>query len=142
MNCPTALTSGTEIAQQIVATVATHRQTEASSKPVIAVWLGETASQDARKLFASKSIAAFETPEGGTNGFMHLVNQAKVREQLLRTPPSVPELTFDRDKADQIMRGALASGRSMLTEVEAKLLLAAYGIPVVPTEIACPGCWV
>jgi acetyltransferase len=136
INCPTALTSSTEIAQQIVATVATHRQTETSTKPVIAVWLGEAASQEARKLFASKDLAAFETPEDGADGFMHLVNRAKVHEQLLRIPPSVPELIFDRDQADRILRGVLASGRCVLTEVEAKHLLAAYGIPVVPTEVA------
>ena len=30
----------------------------------------------------------------------------------------------------------LAAGRSVLSEVEAKALLAAYGIPVVPTDVA------
>jgi acetyltransferase len=135
MNCPTSLTSNIVIAEHVVETVEAHRRTN-GPKAVITVWLGEAASQDARTLFASNDIAAFETPEDGADAFMHLVNRARVREQLLHTPPSVPELTFDRGKADEILGGALASGRSALTEVEAKLLLTAYGIPVVPTDIA------
>ena len=56
----------------------------------------------------------------------------------MRTPPSLPEdLGLDRDGGKpHRSAAALAAGRSVLSEVEAKGLLAAYGIPVVPTEVA------
>src|SRR5690606_7033301 len=42
----------------------------------------------------------------------------------------------DRQRARAIIARALAEGRALLNEVEAKSLLAAYGIPVVETRIA------
>jgi acetyltransferase len=42
----------------------------------------------------------------------------------------------DRARAQQIIGKALDSGRVLLTEVESKQLLAAYGLPTVPTEVA------
>ena len=59
------------------------------------------------------------------------------KKQLMRTPPSLPdELEFDVERANATIAAALQARRSLLSEVEAKGLLAAYGIPVVPTEIA------
>ena len=55
---------------------------------------------------------------------------------LQRTPPSVPEARSDTNLVRAIVHGALAERREILTEPEAKRVLAAYGIPVVPTEIA------
>lgn len=55
----------------------------------------------------------------------------------MRTPPSLPEdLGFETAEAAKIIASVLQSGRSVLSEAEAKSLLAAYGIPTVPTEIA------
>src|SRR5207244_11956889 len=42
----------------------------------------------------------------------------------------------DRALAGQIMQAARAAGRTLLTEVESKRLLAAYGIPTVETQVA------
>ena len=107
------------------------------TKPVIACWLGDEASRDARKLFAAKGIASYATPAEAIDGFTQLVRYARAQEELMRTPPSLPEdLALDRDAACRIIRDAIAAGRSVLSEVEAKGLLAAYGIPVVPTEVA------
>jgi acetyltransferase len=137
VNCPTALTSSTAIAEAVVETIEAQRQKGGRVKPVLAVWLGDAASREARKLFASKTIASFTTPADGIDGFMQLVNYGRVQEQLMRTPPSLPqELAFDGSGAEAIIRSALAAGRSVLSEADAKELLAAYGIPVVKTAIA------
>jgi acetyltransferase len=137
MNCPTALASSTAIAEEVVASVEARRQTGTRPKPVLATWLGDGASRAARQLFAAKGVASFATPADGIDGFMQLVDYARVQEQLMRTPPSLPgELTFDSAKAEATIRGALHAGRTVLSEAEAKDLLAAYGIPVVPTTVA------
>ncbi len=137
MNCPTALTSSTAIAKEVVAVAEERRASGRPVKPVLAVWLGDAASHDARQLFAARGIASFETPDDGVDGFMQLVDYARVQEQLMRTPPSLPGgLTFDDAKAAATIQAALDARRPVLSETEAKALLAACGIPVVPTAIA------
>ena len=136
MNCPTALASSSDIATMIVDVVAERRAKGIPAKPVIATWLGDGASREARTLFAARNIASFATPAEGVDGFMQLISYARAQKELMRVPPSLPEFAFDTDKADAIIRGALAADRTVLSEVEAKDLLAAYGIPVVRTAIA------
>jgi acetyltransferase len=136
MNCPTALASSTDIATRIVDVVAEQRAQGAPAKPVLATWLGDGASRDARTLFAAKNIASFATPAEGIEGFMQLASYARAQEELMRTPPSLPEFAFDSDAAGSTIRGAIDADRTILSEVEAKDLLAAYGIPVVRTGIA------
>ena len=112
-------------------------QRTAPAKPVLATWLGDEASHEARKLFAIKNIASFATPAEGVDGFMQLVSYARAQEQLMRTPPSLPqELAFDSATAASIIQTAVSASQSVLSEVEAKNLLAAYGIPIVQTGIA------
>jgi acetyltransferase len=137
MNCPTALTSSTLIAQAII-TMADERHTKAgASKPVLATWLGDEASREARKLFAAHGIPSFATPAEAVDRFMQLVRHTRAQDQLMRTPPSLPEgLEFDSVKAGKTIRAAISAERTILSEVESKALLAAYGIPVVTTEVA------
>jgi acetyltransferase len=55
---------------------------------------------------------------------------------LMETPPSMPEqFTPDTETARKIIASALSEERDLLTEPEAKQVLAAYGIPVVDTRI-------
>jgi acetyltransferase len=137
INCPTALASSTENAEAVVALLEARRQKGMRVRPALAVWLGDGASQAARQLFAARNIASFATPAEGVDGFMQLVNYGRVQEQLMRTPPSLPhELSFDSARADATIRDALDAGRTVLSEVEAKDLLAAYGIPAVASSIA------
>jgi acetyltransferase len=141
MNCPTALASSTEIAEEVVAVMGGRRERGERAKPVLAVWLGDAASREARRLFAASNVASFATPAEGVDGFMQLVDYARVQQQLMRTPPSLPgELALDTARAEGTIRSALDAKRSMLSEVEAKTLLGAYGIPVVATAAAAsPG---
>jgi len=136
MNCPTALASSTETATRVADVVGEQRAKGSRTVPVLATWLGDGASRDARALFGAGNIANFAMPAEGVEGFMCLVSHARAQEALLRTPPSLPDFAFDSDRARAILREALAAGRTILSEVEAKALLAAYGIPVVATEIA------
>lgn len=137
MNCPTALASSTVAAQAVVAAIEQRRDAGKPAKPVLTAWLGDGASQDARKLFAAKTIASFSTPAAAIDGFMHIVRYARAQEELMRTPPSLPEeLDLDTETASGTIGRVIAEGRSVLSEIEAKQLLAAYGIAAVPTDLA------
>jgi acetyltransferase len=137
MNCPTALASSLDVAQAVVAAVDRRRGAQIANKPVISNWLGEEASRDARELFAAKDIASFASPAAAIDGFMFLVRYARAQEQLMRTPPSLPEdLGLDTASAAATIAAAVAAGRRHLSEVEGKKLLSAYGIPTVPTQVA------
>jgi acetyltransferase len=137
INCPTALASSTAVAEQVVATL--ERRTTAGKvvKPVLTSWLGDEASRGARTLFAARGIASFATPADAIDGFMQVVRYARAQDELTRTPPSMPEhLGLETEAAGRTIAAALAAGRSTLSEVESKALLACYGIPAVPTEVA------
>lgn len=137
INCPTAVASNTASAEAVVRATEQRRQTRRTIKPVLANWLGEEVSREARQLFAAHGIPSFESPGAAIEAFMQLVRYARAQEQLMRTPPSLPqEMGFRTAEAAGIVSSVLKSGRSVLSETESKSLLAAYGIPTVPTEIA------
>jgi len=129
MNVPTALTSSVEVARAIVGAPG------AKVVPVIGCWIGGPEAQAGRHVLHEAGIPAYDTPLRAVRGFMHLVEYRRGQRALQRTPPSVPEVRSDTDLVRSIVQRALAEKRSVLTEPEAKRVLAAYGIPVVPTEI-------
>ena len=69
--------------------------------------------------------------------FGFLWQYTKAQAALMRTPPREADLTgIDREAALKAMQAAARARRALLTEPEAKAVLAAYGIPTVPTSIA------
>ena len=66
---------------------------------------------------------------------MHIVQYRRGQRALQRTPPSIPDVRSDTALVRTIVKGALDEGRQLLTEPEAQRVLAAYGIPVVRTEV-------
>lgn len=136
MNCPTALASS-EAAAKVVVDEITDAKAKQRRKVVLTNWLGDGAAEASRHLFIEAGIPTFETPEAAVEGFMQLVRYRRAQDELMQVPPSAPEaLSFNAAEADKILQGALAAHRYTLSEIEAKHLLASYGIPVVPTEIA------
>src|SRR5512147_1106183 len=131
LKCPTAVASGTEAAQAVIDTLASGRCCALTS------WLGDRTARESRQMFADHRIPTYDTPEQAVRGFMHMVEYRRNQEALTQTPPSVPEAFEPDAKATAALIGAaLADDREWLTEPEAKRLLVAYGIPVVPTDIA------
>jgi acetyltransferase len=137
MNCPTALASSEEAAGVVIAADAKRKAAHRPSKPVLTNWLGDGAASRSRALFSAAGIPTFETPDAAINGFMQLVHYKRAQDELMQTPPSLPGgLHFDRERAQDVISAALKAERAILSEVEAKALLAAYGVPVVRTETA------
>lgn len=137
MNCPTSLASSTDIAAAVAGCVERNRSAGRTHKAVLAAWLGGVSHHAARNVFERAEIASFATPAQAVDGFMQLVHYRRAQNQLMRTPPATSEaLQFDAAAANATIDSAIQAGRTMLSEIEGKSLFAAYGIPVVATEVA------
>lgn len=142
INCPTALTSGDETSAAVVAAVTKDRAAKgAAAKPVLTNWLGAEAAARARASFAGAEIATYDTPADAVLGFSHANGYHRAQQALMRVPRAGdPSDTGDPASrlaaARAAMKPAIAQHRTLLTEPEAKQLLSAYGIAVVPTVSA------
>ena len=131
LNCPTAVADSTEVARAVIDAA------RGSKRTLLTNWLGDPAAAGARQLFTEQRIPTYVTPEQAVRGFMDLVQFRRNQALLMETPPSLPENFLpDRERAGSILRAVLEEGRDWLSESEAKEVLAAYQIPVVPTRIA------
>lgn len=131
IHAPTAIVPSVEIANA-VAPLAKN-----AARNILACWLGGEGVAEARRIFSAAGIPTFDTPEDAINGFMQIVHYRQNQELLMQVPPSAgASVEADRAAARAIACDALAAGRQMLSEPEAKALLAAYGIPVVVTRSA------
>ncbi|HAZ65035.1 MAG TPA: GNAT family N-acetyltransferase [Armatimonadetes bacterium] len=130
MLVPTAVSDIDDIAKS---TVEACRGTE---KTILTSWMGSDSVRKARQMFADANMPTFTTPDRAVRAFMHLVNHNRLQQTLYSTPSGLAlESTPDRAAARAVIEGVLASGRDLLTEAEAKEVMAAYNIPVVQTQI-------
>lgn len=137
MNCPTALASPIEAARAVIDTVKAKQVRYQKGKAILTNWLGESTARDARALFASAGVATYESPHDAARSFSYRCNYARALGALMRTPPSLPEdFSVDTAAARRAMAAAKQAGRRLLSEAEAKAVLAAYGVPVARTEVA------
>lgn len=140
LNCPTAVADSMDAAEAVIAEQG-RQQTRKGNRDrqpkLLTCWVGEHTAQHARRRFSEANIPSYNTPEAAVRAFMHMVEYRHNQEQLLQTPPSVPALfTPDYDTAHQLVEQAAAEDREILSEPEAKQLLAAFGVEVVSTEVA------
>ncbi len=132
INCPTAVTDSTEAAQAVLKVVRAHRPRPA----ILTAWLGETAPAKARALFAAERVPTHETPDEAVRAFMQLADHARNRQLLLQAPGPVSRSPPDRAAAEAIVAKALGERLTLLSDADAKAVLAAYGVPVLATETA------
>jgi acetyltransferase len=132
LNCPTGLGGRDDVVEAVLAATPPNR-----TPPVLTCWLGEATAGAARRRFAAAGVPSYETPSEAVRAFMHLVDYRRNQELLRETPSAGTEID-DRGRKDAraVVEHALAEGRSVLSEPEAKALLAAYGVPVVMTLTA------
>ncbi|WP_277811909.1 bifunctional acetate--CoA ligase family protein/GNAT family N-acetyltransferase [Chromohalobacter canadensis] len=131
MNCPAAVADSLDAARAVVETLGTRHAA------VLTCWLGEGAPDEARHLFAAQRLPTYETPEQAIRAFSHLFSYRRNQQALMETPPALAEaVTLEPAKAEAVIDGVIAAGRSVLTEPEAVAVLAAYDIPTVPAIVA------
>lgn len=103
--------------------------------PMLAVWPGEGGAD--RRRLDEAGIPAFPTPERAAAAAALLVEHHRARAAARELPPrTVLAAAPDRESARRILAGVRRAGRLALTEDEAFGVLAAYGIPTVPSRVA------
>jgi acetyltransferase len=128
---PQAMTDPTETARQL----APFARLE--NKPLLASWLGGPDVRRGRSILNEAGVPTFDSPEAAIRAFLHMAQYRHNQELLYEAPQALPEdWAPDQAKARALIDAARKAGRTLLTEVEAKELLAAYGIPVTPTVFA------
>ncbi|QOF71323.1 bifunctional acetate--CoA ligase family protein/GNAT family N-acetyltransferase [Aminobacter sp. SR38] len=134
LNCPTGLASSTDAA---LAVSSIARSGKIDGKPLITCWLGESTARQGRHLLQNAGVPSFETPAEAAQAASYLSEWSRAQAALMRVPPeSGSAYMADRSHAIAIFRAAAADGRQMLTEAEAKELIAAYGIATPKTVVA------
>jgi acetyltransferase len=83
-------------------------------------------------------IPAYPYPDSAARVFELMWRYSANLQALYETPAAfdLDVSNASRERAAALIANARKSGRTLLTEAESKGLLAAYGIPTVPTEIA------
>ena len=132
IHAPTAIVPSADIARALVP-LAQH---DSLAPPrLLSCWLGDPAVAEARQIFQGADIANFYTPEQAVRAFAMLVNYRRNQAELTEAAPALQtDLRPDTAAIKAIVTKALAAGREILTEPEAKAVLEACHIQVVPTR--------
>lgn len=133
MNCPTGVSDNLDAAKAVIGARAQNPK-----KPMLGCWMGAASTDAPRRLLAEAGLPNYQTPDEAVRAFHYLREYDRNQKALYETP--IRDVAGDRQDGQRtvkdIIEGALAENRSILTEPEAKAALAAYGIPVVQTAIA------
>jgi len=108
-------------------------------KPVLASWMGGPQVEAGERILNSAGIPTFPYPDTAARAFQYMWSYTYNLRGIYETPAlpaGLPEEASDRARAQQIIDRARQAGRVLLTEHESKQVLAAYGIPTAPSEIA------
>jgi acetyltransferase len=131
MLAPQAMTAASDAARAVI------EAAKGSSKPVLACWMGEEQTAEARRVLGEARIPVFRTPDPAVEMFGHLSAFYRNQRALLQTPgPLAAQGAPDLESARAIVDAALAERRAVLSEMESKALLAAFRIPIARTVVA------
>jgi acetyltransferase len=129
---PQAMTDPTATAEKVVETW----RRSGSRQPILASWMGGALVDAGEQILNQAGIPTYRYPDQAARVFGYLWRFSDNLKALYETPTLPPARAVERDRVHQILSQARQQGRTLLTEVESKEILAAYGIPVVPTRVA------
>jgi len=133
ITCPQGMADPTRTAENL------KSYAKSTGKPVLAAWMGGSAVAAGTDILNSAGIPTFSFPDTAARVFSYMWRYSYVLRGLYETPVLRGDGEEGPDRARRaaaIVAKARQAGRTLLTEVESKQVLAAYGLPTVPTELA------
>ncbi len=129
---PQALTDPTRTADHLKA------YSKVDAKPVLASWMGGAAVAGGVSVLNKAAIPTFPYPDEAARAFGYMWRYSYNLRGIYETPIRAESLeeNCDISLAENTIQHARRSGRTILTELEAKRILAGYGIPTVETQLA------
>ncbi len=130
---PQAMTDPTQTAEHL------KPLAHLNSKPMLASWMGGTQVAAGEDILNRAGIPTFPYPDAAARVFQYMWEYSYNLRGLYETPAlpaGFDATTSPGAAAARVMEGARSSGRTLLTEVESKQILASYNIPTVETRTA------
>jgi acetyltransferase len=129
---PQAMTDPTQTAEAL------RSYAKVEEKPVLASWMGGPDVAAGEAILRRAGVPTFAFPDTAALMFAYMWRYNYNLRCLYETPslPSLSENDNAVREAGVLIAGVLDSGRTLCTEYESKRLLAAYGLPTVPTRLA------
>jgi acetyltransferase len=129
--CETAITNPPEIAEAIKRAVEDSKITD---KPITVSFVGGEKSEKAMGWLVEHGIPAFFAPDVAVNAMAALREYAVLQENKKSDGAKTDEKALKL--ALEVIAGARAAGRDSLTEIEAKKVFEAYGMPTTKIGLA------
>ncbi|MGE3178784.1 MAG: bifunctional acetate--CoA ligase family protein/GNAT family N-acetyltransferase, partial [Vicinamibacterales bacterium] len=130
---PQAMTDPTRTAEALKTELSHCR------KPIIASWMGGPTVAAGQAILARANIPNFPYPDTAARIFTHMWRYSYNLRSIYETPAIAPTVSHDterRARAAALLTAVRSDGRTLLTEVESKQVLAAYSIPTIETRLA------
>ncbi|BAZ10040.1 GCN5-related N-acetyltransferase [Calothrix sp. NIES-4071] len=107
-------------------------------KPILASWMGDVDTEVGAEILNQAAIPTFLYPDTAAQIFNYMWRYSSNLHSLYETPTANPGIDFAPKRAcvREIIEAVRQSGRCLLTEIEAKQIFTAYGIPSVETYLA------
>ena len=116
---------------------ATAQLAEKAGKPILATWMGGKKLEDAKDVLIHNNIPTYATPEEAVKTYMYMYKYGRNLELLYETPEELPiDQSPPKNNLKALINKTLKEGRTILSEVESKRFLAAYGITTFNTYTA------
>jgi acetyltransferase len=128
---PQGMTHPTQIAERM------RPWARTTGKPLLASWMGGAEVAAGEAVLNHAGIPSFQFPDTAVRAFNYMWRYAYNLRGLYETP-SLPQGQDgpQRDEVARILGAARRGERTLLSELDSKRVLAAYGIPVVETRAA------
>ena len=130
---PQGMTNPAQVAKRLKPYAKGH------GKPILASWMGGKAVAEGVEILNTAGIPTFSYPDTAARAFEAMWRYTYNLRGLYETPFATNDpagLNARREKTHALIGRACAAGRTLLTEIESKEILALYGIPTVPMQLA------
>jgi acetyltransferase len=107
-----------------------------SLKPILCCFMGVIDVSAGMRYLQDHGIPVYKFPENAAKAFGALYRYS---QWLNRRHLAQYDLKFDPERADKIIKGCLARGKTLLSELDGLGVLESYGFKVLPTELAKSG---